>query len=615
MSLKIAVCMKQVPNVARIRFDPETRRVVREGVAGLMDTFENRALGFAARYRAEHGASVTAITMGPPQAREILEQAIATGTDDAIHLSDRAFAGADTLATSRALAAALRPRDFDLILCGRHSTDSETGQVGPELAEHLGIPHITGVRLLEIDERERTVRAERETDDGIDVLACPLPALISVSEEIGEEVWPKPEALKAVDPAAIATLGAADLDGNPSEFGAAGSPTWVGEIYAEQTARLGVVIAEGEPDAMAEELVAALLERSAFAAAAEIAPLPARQRSPRQGPNVWVWAEHAGSRLRPVSFELLGAAAAIADSLDGNTATLLLGGDEAMQCELAAHGADEVLVAPLAGSPRYEMETYTAVLAAAIASEQPYAVLLPASADGRDLAPRVAARLGLGLTGDCIGLQVDAEGRLVQLKPAFGGNIIAPVYSRTTPQMATVRPGLLGVPGRNPAAVVRKRTLPAPAPQTRIRLVGSRPDPATAVSELEEAAIVVGVGKGVGGPEGLPAIRELAGTLGAQVGATRAVTDLGWLPRQRQVGLTGRAIAPALYVAVGVSGSFNHMVGVLKAGTIVAINRSPRAPIAKAADFTLIGDWAELVPALNRALGRAREQGRLAPAL
>jgi len=601
--------MKQVPNVARIRFDPETRRVVREGVAGLMDSFENRALAFATAYKATHGARLTAITMGPPPAREILEQALASGADDAIHLSDRAFAGADTLATARALAVALRPGAYDLILCGRHSTDSETGQIGPELAEHLGIPHITGVRSLSLDTATRWLIAARETDDGSDVLACPLPVLISVAEGIGEEFWPRPEAVAAIDPAAITTLGAADL-GDPDVFGAAGSPTWVGEVYAEQPQRLAEVLSGDDPAALAERLVELLLVRGAFTPrAADAVPL-ARQRPGAAGPPVLVWAEEREGRLLPATFEVVGAAGAVADAIGGRVVALLTGDDARLCSQLAAYGADEIL--SLGRLDHYDMERCAHLLATAIAATQPYAVLLAASADGRDLAPRVAARLGLGLTGDCIGLRVDDEGRLVMLKPAFGGNIIAPVYSKTFPQMATLRPGLLLTPAPLPAPVVNVRALePAERGVSLIRLLETRPDPAAAVSALASAAVVVGVGRGVGGPEHLPALRALTETLGAELGATRVVTDLGWLPRQRQVGLTGRAIAPALYLAVGVSGSFNHMVGVLKAGTIVAINRSPRAPIAKVADYTVIGDWTEVVPPLTAALVRARAAGLL----
>ncbi|HEY7294308.1 MAG TPA: electron transfer flavoprotein subunit alpha/FixB family protein, partial [Dehalococcoidia bacterium] len=389
------------------------------------------------------------------------------------------------------------------------------------------------------------------------------------------------------------------------------SPTWVGEVYEERPLRLGEVLTGDDPSALAHELVERLLVRGAFARRSGEERPRARQRPPERGQAVLVWVESQEGRPRPSAFELLGAAGEIADAIDGHTVAITgSSGDGHIERQLAAHGADRVLAVDEIGP--YRMEPAAAVLSQVIRSESVFAVLLPASADGRDLAPRVAARLGLGLTGDCIGLRVDEQERLVMLKPAFGGNIIAPVYSTTSPAMATVRPGLLAAPEPLPHPALHVTAMPrADGHASELRLLESRPDPYANVSELTEATIVVGVGRGVGGPEHLPAIRALAAELHAEIGATRVVTDLGWLPRQRQVGLTGRAIAPALYLAVGVSGSFNHMVGVLKAGTIVAINRSPRAPITKTADYTIVGDWAEVVPALTTAFAQARGAGRL----
>src|SRR5713226_10252645 len=161
--MKTIVLIKQVPVVAAMKLDPETKTLKREGVPSEVSSFDIRALLKAIELRNSHGGEVVALTMGPPQAKAALEHCLALGADRAVHLVDRAFAGSDTLATARALALALKREGYDLILCGRHSTDSETGQVGPELAEHLDIPHITGVRGLRIDEATRTLIAERET--------------------------------------------------------------------------------------------------------------------------------------------------------------------------------------------------------------------------------------------------------------------------------------------------------------------------------------------------------------------------------------------------------------------------------------------------------------------
>ena len=276
----------------------------------------------------------------------------------------------------------------------------------------------------------------------------------------------------------------------------------------------------------------------------------------------------------------------------------------------------------MASEPRlrqYDTELYTATLAAAIRERSPYAVLVPSTANGRDLAARVAARLGIGLTGDCVGLglDLDEEGRLLQLKPAFGGSIVAPILSKTTPQMATVRPGILTPvePDYSVEPEVRRLSGNALA-EPRVRVLQSKSDPSNEGADLEHAQRIVAVGMGVGGPENIGIVRELAEALGAALGSTREVSDVGWLPRQHQIGLSGKAVSPDLYIAVALRGPFNHTVGIQKAGTVVAINSSGRAPIFRAADFGIVGDYAEVVPALTSAIKRrqsSRGGSRTAP--
>src|SRR5436190_2189640 len=170
----IAVCIKQVPVVSALQFDPQTKTLKREGVRTEVSSFDVRALLKGLELRAAHGGEVVAVTMGPPQAREALGECLALGADRGVHLCDRAFAGADTLATARALAAALRREPFDLVLCGRASVDAETAQVGPEVAELLGLPQVCCARALTVDEAARTFTAERETDDGSETVTGAL---------------------------------------------------------------------------------------------------------------------------------------------------------------------------------------------------------------------------------------------------------------------------------------------------------------------------------------------------------------------------------------------------------------------------------------------------------
>jgi electron transfer flavoprotein alpha subunit len=263
-----------------------------------------------------------------------------------------------------------------------------------------------------------------------------------------------------------------------------------------------------------------------------------------------------------------------------------------------------VLMADHPDLASYRPETYSQAIAGLVSEYAPWGLLLPASERGRDWGPRLAARLGLGLTGDAVGLELAEGQRMVALKPAFGGNIVAPILSKTYPQMATVRAGVLELGAPDERRVAETRTVPATldAPLSTLVREHSLLDPT--VTQLDGAEIVVGIGTGVGGPEGVAEVTKLAQVLDAALCATRRVTDAGWVPRQIQVGLTGKAIDPRLYIAVGIRGAPNHTVGIKRAETIVAINNDPDAPIFEWATIGVVADWAEIVPALIKELSR-----------
>ncbi len=605
--MKIAVCIKQVPVISMLKFDTESRRVVREGVPNEVNPYDVLAMSLVKNLKEEMDVEAVVVTMGPPQARDALVQCLAMGADRAVHLSDRAFAGSDTLATARALSLALKREHFDLIICGLNSVDAETGQVGPEVAAMLGLPQVTGVRRIKFSDSCKTITAERLTDEGHEVVYCPLPALITVTEGIAPEVYPRRDAMEAAQSKPIETLGASDLSDDASIFGMAGSPTWVSEIYAVETPRERRVIRDTPVEEAVRQVMGYLDERGAFDDAAkedsEAVPRGPRRDAGDAGP-IWVLAEILGGEVRQVTLELLGRARQLAERLDTSVEAVLIGkGVERHIAALTAYGADCVHVADDERLERYSTETYTTVLADAIREHRPYAVLAPSTVNGRDLAARVAAELELGLTGDCIGLEIDSEKRLVQLKPAFGGNIVAPILSRTKPYMATVRPGILtpAVPDDSVEAVVRKLPLDGLA-ESRVRILESVADESAEGAELERARRIVAFGKGIGGPENIGVVRKLAGALDAAIGATRDVVELGWIAKQHQVGLSGKSVAPRLYVAVALRGPFNHTVGIQKAGTVVAINNNARAQIFQAADIGIVGDYAEVVPVLAEAV-------------
>lgn len=614
--MNIVVLIKQVPVVSQLKFDAEKKTVVRDGVPNTISSFDTLALAEALRLRQDHGGQVTALTMGPPQAREALVQCLAMGADRAVHLVDRAFAGADTLATARALALAIQRQPFDLVFAGRYSVDAETGQVGPEVAEFLDLPQVTGVRRLQVLQDGQTLLATREMDDGEEVVEVPLPALLTAADRLNRGPSITPEGLESAQQKPIETLTAADLSPNVSLFGLAGSPTYVTGIQSVEIPRRREMVDAGSPEATVDRLVALLLTEGLFGTwrqRHEERPRPSPAPASPSSAPVWVIAEAAAGQLRPVTLELLGAGIALADRLGSELAAVAFGAEivPAQAAELAAYGAHQVLCLQHPRLREYDPEAYASTLTQAIQRYQPHSVLAPASANGRDFLPRVAARLELGLTGDCVGLKINDSGQLVQLKPAFGGNIVAPILSRTFPQMATVRPGVLtrAEPDweRRASSETFQPTLERP-PRWHMRHRTPAPPDARPV---EAAEIVLGVGTGIGGPEHLPVIDGLAQTLGAAVAATRPVTDRGWLPRRRQVGLSGKSIAPQLYFAIGISGAFNHTVGIQRAGIVVAINTNPRAPIFRVADFGVVGDWALIVPLLSTRLRAAQAAGAL----
>jgi electron transfer flavoprotein alpha subunit len=606
--MKIAVCIKWVPVVARMKFDTETKRIVREGVPSEVNPYDVLSLQRAVELKESHGAEVTVYTMGPPQARDGLVRCLAQGADRAIHLLDGAFAGSDTLATSRALAAALAKEPYDLILFGYFSVDAETSQVGPEVAELMGLPQVTAASKLDIVD-DSTLRIERALDEGTEVVEVTLPAVVTAAEGIAEEVFPSRDAIKEAADAEIPVLTAADIAADASGFGQEGSPTWVSEIRITESTRETQVIEEVPVEQAAEQVVAYLkdhgiLDPSRRGARLERTLAPAPVRAPGEG-GVWVVAELGSNGVLEVVRELLGAAQPIADAVKGPVTAILMGGPDCGRyaAELAHHGADVVAIAAAEHLSIYSTDACAPTLANAIERHRPYAVLVPSTPNGRDLAARVAARLKLGLTGDCIGLEVDDQGRLVQLKPAFGGNIVAPIFSKTLPNMATVRPGLLDALGPNTGRVAATVTLDVPPVDgSRVRHLETRAASVSDVADLDGAWSIIGIGMGVGGSDSLAELAPLKQLLGAEFGCTRDVVDAGWMPRQLQIGLTGRTVAPDLYVGVGLRGDFNHFVGLQRAGAIVAVNNNRRAAVFRVADVAVLADWREFIPALVDAL-------------
>ena len=317
--------------------------------------------------------------------------------------------------------------------------------------------------------------------------------------------------------------------------------------------------------------------------------------------DIWVFIELQEGEIRDVSLELLSEAGRIADKVGERACAVVIGSDIQGQADRLAHyGADKICVIEHPSCQSYSAELYTQILAALVREQKPKIVLCGATAIGKDLAPRLAAKLQTGLGSDCTNLDWTEEGLLAQTKPAYGGRVSATIICpKTSPQIVTVRPGVMEMEKPNPSlkAEVIRVTPQIGGVEPRSRVVDFiRADPRTI--SLSEADIIVAGGGGFSSRENFQLIEELAEVLGGTVGASRVPVDEGWVTFDKQIGQTGKTVEPSLYIACGISGTIYHTMGMKDSKVIVAINKDRNAPIFKLADMGIVGDLLEVVPAI-----------------
>jgi len=329
---------------------------------------------------------------------------------------------------------------------------------------------------------------------------------------------------------------------------------------------------------------------------------PSDEREKGEGQGVWVFAEQRDGVVAGVSFELLGIGRNLAGMLQTDLSAVMFGASDADARELIRWGADVVYHCPDPVFNAFNDEPYAGLLSELIKEYRPEILLAGATPIGRSFIPRVAAKLKTGLTADCTSLAIDAETKdLLQVRPAFGGNIMATIVCpNSRPQMATVRPRVM------------KRGVYDESREAKIVVIhGENLRSGTKVKEtikeisevsvnLQEANIIVAGGRGTGGEKGFHLIVELAEALDATVGASRAAVDEGWIPYRHQVGQTGKTVCPKIYIACGISGAVQHLVGMQSSDIIIAINKNPEAPIFNVATYGIVGDLFEVLPVLTR---------------
>ena len=323
--------------------------------------------------------------------------------------------------------------------------------------------------------------------------------------------------------------------------------------------------------------------------------------------NVYVFVEQREGVIQNVGLELLGKARELADALNEKVYAMLLGHDLTTQAqECIAYGADTVLRVDAPELATYVTEPYAQAIYQIIRDNKPSIVLIGATTIGRDLGPRLSARVETGLTADCTGLEISEDRDLLMTRPAFGGNLMATIICKEhRPQMSTVRPGVMrmGQRDENRKGTIEDVKINFDKSKFRVRVLETVKQTKNLV-DITEAHVLISGGRGVGNAAGFDMLRAMANTIGAEVSASRAMVDAGVLGHERQVGQTGKTVRPDLYFAMGISGAIQHLAGMEESEYIIAINKDKFAPIFNVADLGIVGDVRKIVPLLTEKLKR-----------
>ncbi|HBF7605017.1 electron transfer flavoprotein subunit alpha/FixB family protein [Clostridioides difficile] len=324
--------------------------------------------------------------------------------------------------------------------------------------------------------------------------------------------------------------------------------------------------------------------------------------------GVWVIGEQREGKINPVTIELIGEGRKLADQLGKELAVVIAGYEVEKEVkELLHYSVDKVYYINDPLLKDFTTDGYAISIANLIERKKPEVVLVGATSIGRDIAPRIAGKVGTGLTADCTKLKIDStDNKLLQTRPAFGGNLMATIVCpKNRPQMSTVRPGVMAKAVRNESetGILEVVTPELTEKMIRTRLVEILPQEKKSVN-LTDARIIVSGGRGLKRAEGFELIKELADKLGAEIGASRAAVDSGWIEHSHQVGQTGTTVRPELYIACGISGAIQHLAGMSDSKYIVAINKDAKAPIFSICDYGIVGDLYEIIPEMIESLNR-----------
>ena len=625
------VLVKQVPDVSNIpedAWDREKGTLRRAMLESVLNPLDLHALSFAKRITdADPDAKTVYLTMGPPQAREVLADCVSRAPGEAVLLTDRAMGGADTWATAYSLAMAIRRIERDIldgsrdyvIVTGMQSVDGDTAQVPPQVAEELGIDQVAYAQDVHTDPNLtiRRIGAQGTEDDN----PLRFPVLITVTA-CTDTLYRGFHKARQARHATIHTWSAADVGAAPDKVGLKGSRTTVYRIFSPSEDRDKTCEMVSDPAELIRKIAAKYRLAGGGPAVHEEGAYALDGKEPTYHGEFWVLAEREGDGLKSVSLELLGKARELAAFLGEKVGAVLpCSAAGELPAELIAHGADVVYVIEHPLLADFSPIPWKKAIADLVIARKPQVMIFGATPLGRELGPRVSYACDSGLTADCTKLEigdhskgsVSLVGILKQTRPALGGNIMATIMTKDSPaQMATVRPGVFKVPPRDD---VRTGEVVRVTPDLGADDLGVKVTPVESfVSKvsIRDAKIIVAGGHGIRSRVDFetylaPLAENLERILGdeAKVAASRHAVEDGYTTHDYQVGQTGQTVAPKLYIAIGISGAVQHVSGMQMSDTVVAINKDPRARIFNYADFGVIGDLETVVPQLTRAAQEA----------
>jgi electron transfer flavoprotein alpha subunit len=600
--MRIITCIKYVPETVEKNLDGTT--VKRENVSGKINPADMFAIEESVRIKERINAEAIGLCMGVAEAKTALRQAVAIGLDSVYLMTDKRFAGSDTYATSYILSCGIKHiGKYDMILCGKQSTDGDTGQVAQEIASHLDIPCL--INVVNISVEKESVICSVLTEDGyVNVETC-FPVVISVLKGINEPRVPTIKGLQRGSTTKFSVLDAGNILIDISKCGLHGSPTRVKTVRRNtQVLKTPKDISDNYVSVIGDLLNNAALSKKSLSKTKELVvntvehnPLPSQE-------EFWVVCQVCSGELSEISLQLLTKAEKICRGTHTLCAVVLESTQKEPGNLLSRYGVKKIYYASHYETDCVFDETQANALLSLCEAYKPFVVLLGSTTWGRWIAPFVASKLETGLTADCMGLELDPKsGILVQTRIAFGGNLTAEIVCPVArPQMATARANVfendpLYKDCNNEIISINdflKRS-------SRIRTIASS-NTATFSSRLINAEIVVCGGRGLGSKQGFNAAFELAELLGGTVGATRYAVDSGWIDYSYQIGQTGVTIRPKFYFSFGVSGAVEHIIGMRDADCIISINKDEFAPIFSYSDYKIVGDCREVLEQLIYAI-------------